>query len=360
MIPDRLAGWWLASVAGTAAVLLLSPPGRRRPAASAPPRSSPRRSPTSSTRCCAATRRQEQLRRVHRRQARAARAVHRDAVPPDRARPRPTRRWRTRSSCSSGARRCSPTACASAATCAARPRRARAARGRRARCCATPARCSAARTRGPTSSGSSELPRCRASARLRDLPPDAERLPRRRRRSPSTPTRSRSRSLAIGADALVAARRRRSRLARRAGRRAGSGPDVRPGAARACRGPRSRGVALRHASVRSVWFINSLRGALALAAAVAVADLSERPARLLGRARDAVGAAHERRRRPARRRCGRLPARVARVRRSAGRCCVAIGTNTTALWVGAPDRRVRRRVRARAPPRSRSARLRSR
>jgi uncharacterized membrane protein YccC len=26
MIPDRLAGWWLASVVGTAAVLLLSPP----------------------------------------------------------------------------------------------------------------------------------------------------------------------------------------------------------------------------------------------------------------------------------------------------------------------------------------------
>ena len=33
-------------------------------------------------------------------------------------------------------------------------------------------------------------------------------------------------------------------------------------------------VARRHASVRSVWFINSVRGALALAAAVAVADLS--------------------------------------------------------------------------------------
>ena len=30
----------------------------------------------------------------------------------------------------------------------------------------------------------------------------------------------------------------------------------------------------RHASVRSVWFLNSLRGAVALAAAVAVADLS--------------------------------------------------------------------------------------
>jgi uncharacterized membrane protein YccC len=32
--------------------------------------------------------------------------------------------------------------------------------------------------------------------------------------------------------------------------------------------------ALRHASVRSVWFVNSVRGALALAAAVAIADLS--------------------------------------------------------------------------------------
>ena len=37
---------------------------------------------------------------------------------------------------------------------------------------------------------------------------------------------------------------------------------------------RYAGVAFRHASLRSVWFINSLRGALALAAAVAIADLS--------------------------------------------------------------------------------------
>ena len=35
------------------------------------------------------------------------------------------------------------------------------------------------------------------------------------------------------------------------------------------------GVASRHASVRSVWFINSLRGALAIAVAVTVADLSD-------------------------------------------------------------------------------------
>src|SRR5207245_4285352 len=34
------------------------------------------------------------------------------------------------------------------------------------------------------------------------------------------------------------------------------------------------GVLTRHASFRSVWFLNSLRGSLALAAAVLVADLS--------------------------------------------------------------------------------------
>src|SRR6202035_2949783 len=34
------------------------------------------------------------------------------------------------------------------------------------------------------------------------------------------------------------------------------------------------GLMARHASVRSVWFLNSLRGSLALAAAVLVADLT--------------------------------------------------------------------------------------
>jgi uncharacterized membrane protein YccC len=37
---------------------------------------------------------------------------------------------------------------------------------------------------------------------------------------------------------------------------------------------RYSGIAARHASVRSVWFVNSLRGSLALAAAVAVADIT--------------------------------------------------------------------------------------
>ena len=45
MIPERLAGWWLASVAGTAAVLLAVTAGGRRSAADRPRRRSRIRSP---------------------------------------------------------------------------------------------------------------------------------------------------------------------------------------------------------------------------------------------------------------------------------------------------------------------------
>jgi uncharacterized membrane protein YccC len=73
--------------------------------------------------------------------------------------------------------------------------------------------------------------------------------------------------LAIGADALIA-----ERLAETDGT-----PDSVYGSAAA--GARQRGsslaaTAVRHASVRSVWLINSVRGSVALGAAVAVADLS--------------------------------------------------------------------------------------
>ncbi|HWX95559.1 MAG TPA: FUSC family protein [Solirubrobacteraceae bacterium] len=78
--------------------------------------------------------------------------------------------------------------------------------------------------------------------------------------------------LALGADALVASRladpewiaaeRRRWYLGATAATRASH------------RLSSVAAVALRDASLRSVWFINSLRGAVALAAAVAVADLS--------------------------------------------------------------------------------------
>ena len=95
------------------------------------------------------------------------------------------------------------------------------------------------------------------------------------------------------------------------------------------------GVALRHASVRSVWMINSLRGAIALAAAVAVADLTQRPARLLGGARHAVGAAHATPSRPARPRCARSSGRRSGSS-SAAPLLVAIGASSAGLWVVLP------------------------
>jgi len=77
----------------------------------------------------------------------------------------------------------------------------------------------------------------------------------------------------LAADALVA-----SRLADpdtiAAQRRQWSGAAAAQSERRWAGVRRASGIARRHASVRSVWFINSARGALALAAAVAVADLS--------------------------------------------------------------------------------------
>jgi uncharacterized membrane protein YccC len=88
------------------------------------------------------------------------------------------------------------------------------------------------------------------------------------------------------ADALIASRRADPETID-AERREWYGPhDGLPGVASGARGVRAAGVprpvslrratllVTRHATVRSVWFLNSLRGALALAAAVAVADVS--------------------------------------------------------------------------------------
>jgi Fusaric acid resistance protein-like len=79
--------------------------------------------------------------------------------------------------------------------------------------------------------------------------------------------------LAIGADTLLATRRADPEEIAAARARWLDGEELaqagRRGALR-----RYTGTAVRHASVRSVWFINSMRGALALAAAVAVADTS--------------------------------------------------------------------------------------
>jgi uncharacterized membrane protein YccC len=79
----------------------------------------------------------------------------------------------------------------------------------------------------------------------------------------------------ILADALIATRRAdpETIAARRRGWY-GTGPEGTTAERRVAAVSGAMGVLTRHASFRSVWFLNSLRGSLALAAAVLVADLS--------------------------------------------------------------------------------------
>ena len=96
MIPDRLAGWWLASIAGTATVLALSPSpgadGLRRAAA----KLAGALAQELRVRSCGRSQRGG-TRRRHRRQARADGPVRRLALPAARARgPRPGVRKRGR------------------------------------------------------------------------------------------------------------------------------------------------------------------------------------------------------------------------------------------------------------------------
>jgi Fusaric acid resistance protein-like len=77
--------------------------------------------------------------------------------------------------------------------------------------------------------------------------------------------------LGVGADALVAARRVDPEWVEARRQRWYTGGTV--GSRAAVRVSSLASAAITHASVRSVWFVNSLRGAVALAAAIAVADL---------------------------------------------------------------------------------------
>ena len=80
--------------------------------------------------------------------------------------------------------------------------------------------------------------------------------------------------LALGADAAVAARLVDTDWIADARTRWFGPETVAPGTERGLQGlTKYTGIARRHASVRSVWFINSLRGALALALAVLIADI---------------------------------------------------------------------------------------
>lgn len=79
--------------------------------------------------------------------------------------------------------------------------------------------------------------------------------------------------LAIGADTLLATGRADEEDVAAARARWLDGEEL-ASSGRGTALRRYSGTAVRHASVRSVWFVNSIRGALALAAAVAVADAS--------------------------------------------------------------------------------------
>jgi uncharacterized membrane protein YccC len=80
--------------------------------------------------------------------------------------------------------------------------------------------------------------------------------------------------LAIGADSVVAAGVADPAQVAEEGRRWLRASTFNPPERRLEEASQVAGYALRHASVRSVWFVNSLRAALAIAAAVAVADLT--------------------------------------------------------------------------------------
>jgi uncharacterized membrane protein YccC len=82
-------------------------------------------------------------------------------------------------------------------------------------------------------------------------------------------------ALVIGAEALVARRLVDADWVAEQRTRWFGGATLGPGGSRRLSGvAKYSGIARRHATVRSVWFVNSLRGSLALAAAVLVADLS--------------------------------------------------------------------------------------
>ena len=269
MVPDRLAGWWLASVAGTAAVLLLSP----RPEESALRRAASKLAAALADHARRGARRHGDERAVRRHagaQAGPARAVHGDAVPADRSRPRPARRW--------------PTAVELLEWCAALTTDAI-----HERADLSDAAPSARRLLSTTSGVLRDVSSLLAGAAAR---PDIDLLERCQAeaaagldRTPGQRDGSREAAqasfhahaiavavLALATESLVAARVADPEWleARRRRWYAGSSAAART----ASRVTSVIGAAHTHASVRSVWFVNSVRGSVALGAAVAVADVS--------------------------------------------------------------------------------------
>jgi uncharacterized membrane protein YccC len=115
--------------------------------------------------------------------------------------------------------------------------------------------------------------RMRSISRLHQLPSDAEDFREQAQISFHAHAISIT-ALAIGADAEVAARVTDVDRIANDGGRWFAGTTFDPATSRRQAVANLAGLALGNASLRSVWFINSLRGSLALAAAVAVAELT--------------------------------------------------------------------------------------
>ncbi len=115
--------------------------------------------------------------------------------------------------------------------------------------------------------------RMQSIGRLHGLPPDADHFREQVQISFHAHAISIT-ALAIGADAEVAARVADADRIAEEGSRWFGGTTFDPATNRRQAVSNLAGLAVRNTSLRSVWFINSLRGSLALAAAVAVADLT--------------------------------------------------------------------------------------
>ena len=149
------------------------------------------------------------------------------------------------------------------------PQRPRAARDVRRRCSTRSARCSRARARSPSSRGSSAEREAALAHGRAPLAPCGGDF----RREAQIGFHAQALAVAVlatGADALVAERLLTpGELERRRREFAGMLQLASGG-----RGAGRTSTVLRHASVRSVWFVNSLRAAAALSAAVLVAEVS--------------------------------------------------------------------------------------
>ena len=272
MIPDRLAGWWLASVAGTAAVLALSPPspsGQLRGSAS-------KLAATLAAEIDALLSGAASDETIA-----ACVAAKHDLLASFNATPyRPTGLAATDQALSNAVELLEWCTSLMVDTAGERSDLRDAAPADRELLAAS---ADALRDAGALLSGERDarpdlerLERCRREsiARLRGLPPDGPDF-REQAMVSFHACAIAVAALVVGADVLLAARVVDAEWVAEVRGRWFGGRSVGLGDEHRLSGlQKYAGIAVRHASLRSVWFINSLRGALALAVAVLIADLA--------------------------------------------------------------------------------------